>query len=317
MHAHSSTDLLATNVGYYLAIVEHGSLTAAARVLGISQPSLSVALRKLEEHVGAQLLMRTREGVTPTRAGQVLVDHARQAGRTLALAREEISALDAEPRGRFVLGCHESLAAYALPGFMSRFLTKYQRLELVLWNGNSRDVEQAVLERRIDLGLVVNPAEHPDSVVVKLFDDAVSFVANASLAADENTNVLFERYPLLHVPALRQTQALLADLQKKQIVVGRPLACSSMELVKSLVLDGVGAGILPLRVANHGVSGGKLVVLGGATLPSYPDRIALVRRFDLPQSAGARVLISELRDHAARLPPLAQLISDRFRARKK
>ena len=89
------------------------------------------------------------------------------------------------------------------------------------------------------------------------------------------------------------------------------LSCSSMELVKSLVLDGVGVGILPFRVAGHGVSGGRLVRLEG--LPVFDDTITLVRRYDMPMTAGARALLDELKAHGAGMPRL----SDVLRARKK
>jgi len=63
--------LLATPLRYFARIAELGSFTAAARELRVSQPSLSVAVRKLEEALGAPLLHRSRQGVTLTRAGEV------------------------------------------------------------------------------------------------------------------------------------------------------------------------------------------------------------------------------------------------------
>jgi DNA-binding transcriptional LysR family regulator len=69
-----------------------------------------------------------------------------------------------------------------------------------------------------------------------------------------------------------------------------------MELVKSLVLDGVGVGILPRRVAAHGVTKGRLSSLEGT--PYFDDTITLVRRYDLHQTRGARVLTQELEAHA-------------------
>lgn len=310
-------DLLATPLRYFARIAELGSFTAAARELAVSQPSLSVAVRKLEESVGAPLLHRSRQGVTLTRAGEILLEHTRQADRTLGAAMDELLALEKEPRGRFTLGSHESLAAYVLPRFMARFLERFPKVELSLWNGNSRDVEQAVVERRIDLGFVVNPQRHPDCVVQDLFEDRVGFVVSAALERKARSpHELLQSVPLIHVPVLKQTQYLLGALASEGIAPPSQLTCSSMELVKSLVLDGVGVGVLPYRVASHGVSAGRLVHLG-ASMPVFDDVIALVRRYDLPMTAGARALLDALREHGASMPALPELLRAEPRRRAK
>jgi len=77
--------------------------------------------------------------------------------------------------------------------------------------------------------------------------------------------------------------------------------------VKSLVLDGVGIGILPYRVARHGVSAGRLIHLGDDQ-PVFDDLITLVRRYDLPMTAGARVLIDGIRQHAAAMPGVPEIL---------
>lgn len=303
--------LLATPVRYFERVAELGSITAAARELGVSQPSLSVALRKLEESLGVSLLHRSRQGVTLTRAGQILLEHARHADRTLTAATDEMRALATEPRGRFTVGAHESLAAYLLPRFMARFLVRFPEIELALWNGNSREVERAVIERRIDLGVVVNPERHPDSVVQPLFADRVGFVVSASrLRKAPGGAELLRQMPLIHVPALKQTQYLLGALAAEGITPPSQLSCSSMELVKNLVLDGVGVGILPYRVASHGVSAGRLAHLGEA-LPVFDDVITLVRRYDLPMTAGARALLDALREHGDGMPALPDVLGAR------
>jgi DNA-binding transcriptional LysR family regulator len=287
---------------YYLSVARHGTFTQAAQALGVSQPSLSVAVRKLEERIGAPLLYRGKRGVEPTPQGRILLAHAELAQRTLGAALAEMRVLDTEPRGRFVLGCHESLGGYALPGFMARFLARYPAIELTLRNANSREIEQAVVERQIDLGLVVNPARHPDCVVVELFADRVMFIVSAALQrkAGASEEELLRSLPMLHVPELRQTQYLLGALANRGLEPGAMIPCSSMELVKSLVLDGVGVGILPYRVATHGVGAQRLSALA-RNFPVFDDVITLVRRADMPMTAGARALVDALKEHGASL----------------
>jgi DNA-binding transcriptional LysR family regulator len=294
----------ATALEYFVKIAELGSLTAAAQELHVSQPSLTVAVQRLERELETKLFIRSRRGVSLTSTGQVLMRHASHALRTLELARDEIHSLEEEPRGRFSLGCHESLGAYLLPGFMARFLKKNPQVDIILVNGNSRDVQHGVIDRRIDIGVVVNPQDHPELVIQPLFTDRVEFVVATALKkqCQPPLPALLTEHPLLHVPALRQVQFLLAAIGKTANAPRREIPCSSLELVKSLVLDGVGVGILPRRVASHGVPRGRLV-LAHSSLPHFSDSITLVRRYDMHMTRGARILIDALKSHGQQMPP--------------
>src|SRR5262252_170422 len=96
---------------YFQAIAEHGSFTAAARSLKVSQPTLTVAVKNLEESLRTTLFHRSRDGVKLTRTGQELLDHAAQIFSLLDRAGERIMGLESGEVGRFVIGCHESLGA--------------------------------------------------------------------------------------------------------------------------------------------------------------------------------------------------------------
>ncbi len=302
------SNLLDPGLVYFVEVASHGSFSAAAEALRVSQPSVSVAVKKLEERLDTQLFHRHARGVKLTPAGERLLSRAREAGRALDAARDEIDSLQTEPRGSFVLGCHESLGTYVLPGFMGRFLERYPDIQIALHNANSKNIEDAIVERTVDLGLVVNPARHPDCVVRDLFADRVTFVVAEALMKQRKKplSVLIER-PLFFVPALRQTQVLLAELASREIPVGRTVACSSMELVKSLVLDGAGVGVLPYRVAAHGVAEGKLRPLS-RKLPGFDDQITLVWRADAPMTAGLRTVLDALLAHGKKMPKLPRAL---------
>jgi DNA-binding transcriptional LysR family regulator len=105
-----------TQLRYFQAIAQSGSMSAAARVLRVSQPSLTVAVQNLESELKTTLLLRDRRGVTLTDSGRTLLDHATIVFDTLRSAEQLISGVEGEDVGRFVVGCHESLGAYFLPG---------------------------------------------------------------------------------------------------------------------------------------------------------------------------------------------------------
>jgi DNA-binding transcriptional LysR family regulator len=288
-------DLDAPSLAALLGVIDTGSFTEAARLLHVSQPAVSLAIKRLEDRLGTALLVRTRKRVAPSRPGEILAAGARLAFEALGDAVAQIANEDVEPSGRVVLGVHESLAAYSLPVFMARFLRAYPKVELKLWNGRSREVERELTSGQVDLALIVNPSQSPDLVIVPVFEDSVELVHCIRRRHRSGARALLETVPLIYVPELTQSQDILAQLPKRKIRPARLLPCSSLELVKSLVLDEVGVGILPRRVAQHGTR--KKLHSLSPPMPLYRDRVALVRRYDVPLTAALRVVVDELSAH--------------------
>jgi DNA-binding transcriptional LysR family regulator len=288
-------DLDPASLAALVAVIDTGSFTEAARVLRLSQPAISLAIKRLEERVGTALLVRTRKRITPSRPGELLAAGARLAFEALGDAVAQIANEDVEPSGRVVLGVHESLAAYSLPVFMARLYRDYPKVELKLWNGRSQEVERELTAGRVDLALIVNPGQHPDLVIVPVFEDSVELFHTMTARRAADAASVLSSVPLIYVPELAQSQDILAQLPKRRIAPARLLPCSSLELVKSLVIDEVGVGILPRRVAEHGTR--KRLHSLSPPLPLYRDQVSLVRRYDVPQTAAIRVVIAELTAH--------------------
>jgi molybdate transport repressor ModE-like protein len=294
-----------THLRYFRTIAQCGSMTAAARVLKVSQPTLTVAVRNLEERFGTTLLLRSRSGVTLTSTGRELLNHATEIFTLLDRAEERILGLESEEVGSFVIGCHESLGAYFLPAFMSGFLKMAPRIEIALWNGTSAGVSEAIIARQVDFGLVVNPLPHPELVLVELFKDAVDvFVAANTLPGGappslEAAHARLHAGPLIFAGRVGQSNALINRLAANSLVPTRLLSCGDLELVKSLALEGLGVALLPRRVAAYGQEG-KLVRLHPA-LPHFPDIICLVYRADLHRTRAAMRVKDALIAHGKKL----------------
>lgn len=282
---------------YFLEIRARGSLTGAAKHLGISQPSLTVAMKRLEEELGTTLLLRGRSGVSLTTTGRALASDAEELLAIVARAEARISGLEDREIGRFVIGCHEPLGAYFLPSFLRRLYAEHPGLEPSLWNGPSASVRDAVLSRDVDFGLVVNPIPHPDLVLVKLFHDAVDFFSTPAsggrslsfgAATREEAFERIRRGPLVHAGRVTESRALLRALERQGVVPSRYLSCGDFELVKAVTLSGVGVGILPRRVAAYGHR--RRLVRLHADMPKFADRICLVFRADLHKTKAALTL---------------------------
>jgi molybdate transport repressor ModE-like protein len=290
-----------THLRYFQVIAENGSLSAAARALGVSQPTLTVAVRNLEEQLGTTLLHRSRDGVKLTRTGEELLAHGTQVLALLDRAKERIVGLEGDDVGTFVIGCHESLGAYFLPEFMRGFLDVAPNVEISLWNGTSAAVRDAVIARQVDFGLVVNPRPHPELVLVDMFRDAMDVIVDArSATADrERAHARLRAGPLLYAARVGQCQELLDRLAALHLLPTRLLSCGDLQLVKSLALQGVGVALLPRRVAAHEQEG-RLVRLHPG-LPFIPDVICLLYRADMHRTRAAMRLKDALVAHGKKL----------------
>src|SRR5207245_553226 len=140
---------------YFQAVARCGSLSGAARVLQISQPGLTAVIKQLEESFGTRLLVRLRTGVSLTTTGEELLRFANESLARLDEVEQRIKGLECDDAGSFVIGCHESLGAYFLPQWMTKFLEANPRIQLSLSNAPSTVVRGATVERAVHFGLVV------------------------------------------------------------------------------------------------------------------------------------------------------------------
>lgn len=227
----SSTDLT-----YFLEVAKTLNISRAAERLGITQPSLTQALQRLEHEVGVSLLFRSKKGVTLTPAGKRVALQSEsllaqwEKVRGLALASME------EVQGSYKLGCHPSVGIYSLPPVLINLLKEHSQLELQLVHQISRQVFESVVSRELDIGLVINPPDHPDLVIKKLGRDEMTF-----WVSDEPTdlqNPKNENAVLICDPHLLQSQELIQKIKKQGYQFRRILHSSSLEVIAHLTASG-------------------------------------------------------------------------------
>lgn len=140
---------------YFVAVAEEGSVTLAAeRRLHTSQPSLSRQLRDLEYEVGAELLTRSAQGVSPTAAGRVFLDHARLALAQVEAAVEAARRAAAPSKPSFALGFLTGQEMDWLPGAMALLQDVLPDIEITVSSQYSPDLAEALLRRKLDLAFM-------------------------------------------------------------------------------------------------------------------------------------------------------------------
>jgi DNA-binding transcriptional LysR family regulator len=245
---------------HFLEVVDAGSISRAAERVGLRQPSLTAAIQRLEASVGTSLLTRTQRGVSLTAAGKRLAERAPRLRDDWLRLRDFALAARHEVAGRYVIGCHPTVAAYTLPLCLPALLERYPELRLSLWHDLSRKVVEAVISSRVDLGIAVNPVRHPDLVIRRVARDRVTLWRSPTHRKPPDV--------LLCDPELLQTQTLLRKLGPR----ARVIESSSLEVIARLTASGAGTGLLPTRLAvQH-----RLQPVDGA--PTVEDELCLVYR---------------------------------------
>lgn len=222
----------------FIEIANTLNITKAAQRLGLTQPSLSQALKKLEDTVGERLVIRSKSGIELTVAGKQFLKQARLLLDTWEALKASARSSTREVKGSVKIGCHPSVGLYSLSRFLPTILREYEELEVSLTHDLSRKIMDKVINYEVEMGIVINPTDHPDVVLNKLAEDEVKLWKSKAKCP----NVL-----ICH-PELTQTQDILRKSKKLGVKFDRVVTTTSLEVITTLTMSGAGFGIIPSRV---------------------------------------------------------------------
>ncbi|GAB3387185.1 LysR family transcriptional regulator [Amycolatopsis echigonensis] len=120
------------HVRYFLAVVDHGSVNAAAGAVGVAQPTISQGLRSLERELKTPLFYRIGRGMVPTSAGHALVGPARTILRDMATAAGSVPDAEGRLNGRVDIRAHPAVASGALPLIVAEFHRRHPQVRVTL-----------------------------------------------------------------------------------------------------------------------------------------------------------------------------------------
>ncbi|KMO41391.1 LysR substrate-binding domain-containing protein [Methylobacterium aquaticum] len=285
---------------YVVAVAEEGHFGRAAERCAVSQPTLSVQVRKLEEALGLVLFERSNRRVLLTPSGQAVVRQARavlaEARALLLLAREGAGH---GLRGRLVLAAIQTLGPYLFPRVLRGLRQAFPHLALALSEGRTAEILDALREGRADAALISLPIPESGLTVVPLFDEPFLLACPVEHA--------FAAGPPPLPGDLAGPDLLLLDegncLRDQTVAAcgGGPASgrhATSLETLRSMVAAGAGYTLLPALAAPPGPDPTGLTVCRRFG-PEGPCRtIALAWRASDPRVEGLADLAAFFRQHA-------------------
>lgn len=247
---------------FFLVTAEHLHLTKAAQALGLTQPALSHAIKRLEADVQKELFLRRKNGLLLTEAGMYLATHGRRILEELIGVEEFLIKGKARETKTFTLGMHPSVGHYILPQLLKTKLD----IKLKYVFGLSREVTEWVQEGKIDCAVAINPHPHPNLILSNIGEDEFTLWRPAKLK-DHNT--------LFFDPNLHQSHFIIRQLEKQDYQFNSYVEIPNLELISKTLFEGLGCAILPARVVKENHSWVKSVQLVEKIKP-FKDKISFV-----------------------------------------
>lgn len=276
----------------FLAVVETGQVSAAARALGLTQPAASQQLRELERTLRVRLLDRAKGRVVPTAAGAALLAPARRADAAIAEVSSVAASYRAGEVGRVRFGSGATACIHLLPAVLARARRTMPGLDLVVATGNTSEIVRRIATGALDVGLVTLPLA-PDralSVAPLLEDALVALMPGDDPGAALSPAAIAEQPLILYEPG--GSTRLLIDLwfRAAGLAVSPIMQLDSVESIKALVAGGLGASILPALALEGGVAGATVRALD----PPLSRQLGVVVRRDKVVDRGLRVVLDAL-----------------------
>lgn len=156
---------------YLLAVANCGSFSKASELCFVTQPSLSMQIKNLEEELGEILLDRSKKPVVPTQVGMLVIERAREALLAYNNVKECVAELKGSIAGKLRLGVIPTIAPYLLPRFVHTFSESYPNVELEIREMTTGEIIKAMDHDELDASIVAGGTCPERITEQELFDD--------------------------------------------------------------------------------------------------------------------------------------------------
>ncbi|MBP1995053.1 LysR family transcriptional regulator [Paenibacillus eucommiae] len=262
---------------FYWAARER-NLSRAAERLFITQPSVSHAIKQLENELAVTLFHRGAKGVRLSEEGQVLYAQVEQAFYLLESGERQIAEIKNLMRGELRLGSSDSLCKYYLLPSLGRFCNDHPQIRLDLMHGTTPEIIRNVKEGRIDFGIVRLPLQDEALVILETITVQDSFVVGPrylSLVQNEISLQQLIKYPLILFSKTSSSRKFIQEFALSHGVMIEPeIELASVDLLIEFAKAGLGISFVTKQFVQSELDNGSLFEIKLAE-PIPPRKIAI------------------------------------------
>lgn len=156
---------------YIVAVADSGQFSRAARLCHVTQPTLTMMVRKLEDELGVTIFQRKAQPARPTVEGEEVVAQARVVLREAGQLKDLVKELRTGTSGTYRIGIIPTLAPYLLPLFLERFADAHPDAQLAIDERRTSRILEALRNGQLDIGILAGPVEGDDLETIPLFHE--------------------------------------------------------------------------------------------------------------------------------------------------
>lgn len=293
-----------------IAIAKQQHVGRAADDLHITQPALSQQLRKLEEEVGTPLFERHARGMRLTAAGKVLIEYATDVLDKLLEAKEAIKALTMSIDGRVTVGVLHTVSSHVMPRAISQLIDEFPNVQVSLQELSEEQIENAIADGVIDVGIGFVPPERDDLVYEALFTEEMKLIMarpHAFYSSDGVDIRLLNERPMALLSNQFRVRQFLEEVLQQAGVIPRVVVESNTvsSLLEVVLMTGLPTVLPELAVSRCPVS---LLARVRLRNPSPSRIIGLLWQRSGIRTAASRALAMRLRAAFSPLPSTSSLM---------
>ncbi|HTV00006.1 MAG TPA: LysR family transcriptional regulator [Luteitalea sp.] len=269
----------------FLTVASERSFSKAAARLHRTQPAVSQAIRRLEDHLGERLFDRAAKDGKLTEAGRVLLDYAQRLMRLAEEADSAVRELRDLQRGRVLVGANEAAVHVVLP-VVDQFRAAHPRVQVDIRRVPSRQIGVEVLQRSLDVGVLSFPPAEKGLASVLIGDDELVMLTSPGHPLATRAQVTMAEFGrqnvIAHNEASPARERVLRLFEQRHEQLNITLALPSLDGIKRAVEMDLGVALLPRRCAIAEITSGRLcaVPVAQVRLPRhlrlvYPEQAQL------------------------------------------
>lgn len=299
-------EMTLTQLTYFAEVARTGSLTAAARELRVSQPTVSEQIRRLERSLGVDLFVRVGRGVRLTDSGRVFLAPATKVLDSARIAESSVTALAELSLGSVSVGLFDQAYICNLSDVIFEFHDRYPGVRQKIVQGNSSEIADQIREGRLEAGVVCLPIESNGLVVKPFLQEPIQYVSRdpSRTLVPKTVEDLTRAELILYDAAWSATDPTRRHLdqaaQRLGLTIEPILDIEDVGTALELVRRGVGDTIVSARILrNFGTQDLHAVEL----VDPMMEEFAVVHRAEIRLSAANRHFLHLFTEYMTRRMP--------------
>lgn len=281
----------------FLTVYECKSILHASKKMFVSQPAITKSIKKLEEHLGCTLFLRTPKGVLPTAEGKMFNDYCFESTQILNEGIKKISDYSSLEKGYLNIGSSSTIIRKLLLPFIEKFMLKYPKIKLSITDAHSEKIQDYLKKGIIDIGILNLPVDDNSLTLTKLTQTRDCFIASSNFEKDFLTNDELASYPLI----LQKRPSNNRDYFEKMCIensvkIFPSIEISSFGLITDFVSKNLGIAFTVKEFVYDELKQNKIKEIK-TQLNLKPRDVVLATTYNSTNSFACKTFINEIQEY--------------------